>query len=160
MAETSTRFSLPRTSRIVFVLRSYSNSSSNSEFFIACPGSICEGPQSNKLALIGLKPWAESYSPFFGATARLDQRGQCGNALGESKRPLRPDTHTLLLKAADQRFPSPAGRCPGGKHELPGNNRKPPDQQMHHGEARRRSRQTDQQKSRTPFRFALRSVHK
>jgi hypothetical protein len=27
-------------------------------------GSICEGPQSNKLALMGLKPWAESYSPF------------------------------------------------------------------------------------------------
>jgi hypothetical protein len=37
---------------------------SYSEFFIACPGSICEGPKSNKLALMGLKPWARPYSPF------------------------------------------------------------------------------------------------
>jgi hypothetical protein len=40
-------------------------------FSLPAKGSICEGPQSNKLALMGLKPWAESHSPF-GATRVLD----------------------------------------------------------------------------------------
>ena len=88
-------------------------------------------------------------------TSNPSGRGNA-NVLFRSTRAQVPHANTPLLKAADQRFPSPADRCPGEKHELPGNNRKQPDQRMLHCGTRRRSRAYDQQKSRTPFRFALR----
>jgi hypothetical protein len=37
---------------------------------IGCKGEDVGVPKSNKLALMGLKPWAESYSPFVGARDR------------------------------------------------------------------------------------------
>jgi hypothetical protein len=55
-----TRFSLPRTSRIVYVLRSYSYS-----FLpLAAEAAFVRGPQSDKLALMELKPWLNPLDPF------------------------------------------------------------------------------------------------
>jgi hypothetical protein len=90
-------------------------------FSLPAPGSICEGPQSNKLALIGLKPWAEPYSPFVGATnlpkdSILPQASVGAETPGfDAYRP-RGSSRCILLKAFRCNSPPSNIRRRSGSH--------------------------------------------